>query len=250
MSNNKRGSAGGNAHALIQKEEAKRRIDEYNQSPNLCLYCKKQILAPYNKKLYSTKIKKFCSLSCSSKYNNINSKKFRNVDGVNGKVPLINTKTDDEIITAFNNSNSWIEFSRKLGYKYRIKKTSLICNKLKSLGLNIDDISKTSTIKISELTKKELFDRYDNWQVSRSYIQKYARIIYKNSNKPKKCICCNYDKHYEVAHIKAVSDFDDNALISEINNENNLIALCPNHHWEYDNTDFNITPYLNIINRK
>ena len=46
---------------------------------------------------------------------------------------------------------------------------------------------------------------------------------------------CGYSKHYEVAHIKAVADFDDNDLISEINSENNLIALCPNHHWEYDN---------------
>ena len=32
----------------------------------------------------------------------------------------------------------------------------------------------------------------------------------------------------------AVSDFDDSALISEINSKDNLIALCPNHHWEYD----------------
>ena len=82
-------------------------------------------------------------------------------------------------------------------------------------------------------------------KTARSYIQKYARIIYQNSNKPKQCICCNYDKHYEVAHIKAVSDFNDDTLISEINDIDNLIALCPNHHWEYDNTDFDITPYLN-----
>ena len=72
-------------------------------------------------------------------------------------------------------------------------------------------------------------------------------IIYQNSNKPKQCICCNYDKHYEVAHIKAVSDFNDDTLISEINDIDNLIALCPNHHWEYDNTDFDITPYLDGV---
>lgn len=44
-----------------------------------------------------------------------------------------------------------------------------------------------------------------------------------------------YDKHIEIAHIKAVADFDDGTLVSEINDINNLIALCPNHHWEYDN---------------
>ena len=48
-----------------------------------------------------------------------------------------------------------------------------------------------------------------------------------------------------MAHIKAVSDFNDDTLISEINDIDNLIALCPNHHWEYDNTDFDITSYLN-----
>ncbi|WP_443081868.1 HNH endonuclease [Terrisporobacter sp.] len=46
---------------------------------------------------------------------------------------------------------------------------------------------------------------------------------------------CGYTNHIEIAHIKAVSDFDDNILISEINNPDNLIGLCPNHHWEYDN---------------
>lgn len=44
-----------------------------------------------------------------------------------------------------------------------------------------------------------------------------------------------YDKHIEIAHIKAVSDFSDDSLISEINDKNNLVALCPNHHWEFDN---------------
>lgn len=37
-----------------------------------------------------------------------------------------------------------------------------------------------------------------------------------------------------MCHIRAVSDFSDDALISEINDISNLIALCPNHHYEYD----------------
>ena len=32
-----------------------------------------------------------------------------------------------------------------------------------------------------------------------------------------------------------MSDFSDDAKISEINDIRNLIALCPNHHWEFDN---------------
>lgn len=45
-----------------------------------------------------------------------------------------------------------------------------------------------------------------------------------------KCKICGYNKHIEVAHIKAVSEFSDSTLISEINDINNLIGLCPNHH--------------------
>jgi len=49
-----------------------------------------------------------------------------------------------------------------------------------------------------------------------------------------KCQVCGYDKHIEVCHRKAISDFPDSALLSEINNEQNLLALCCNHHWEFD----------------
>ena len=32
-----------------------------------------------------------------------------------------------------------------------------------------------------------------------------------------------------------MSSFNSDALISEINSIDNLIALCPTHHWEFDN---------------
>ena len=48
------------------------------------------------------------------------------------------------------------------------------------------------------------------------------------------CIKCGYDKHIEICHIKAISDFELDVLISEINHPSNLIALCPNCHWEFD----------------
>ncbi len=48
------------------------------------------------------------------------------------------------------------------------------------------------------------------------------------------CVRCGYDKHIEAAHVKPIADFDENALISEINNSENIIALCPNCHWEFD----------------
>lgn len=83
-------------------------------------------------------------------------------------------------------------------------------------------------------TKKELFDRCKNYQSARSTIRKRAQQNYQFSNKPKKCSKCGYDKHYEVCHVRSVSDFPGDALVSEINNIENLIALCPNCHWEFD----------------
>ena len=89
-------------------------------------------------------------------------------------------------------------------------------------------------------TKGELFNNRKNWQSARSAIQKNARNVFKSKNKELKCYICGYDKHVEIAHIKPVSEFDDNTTIAEINDIDNLIALCPNHHWEYDNKLLNI----------
>ena len=49
-----------------------------------------------------------------------------------------------------------------------------------------------------------------------------------------KCAVCGYDKHIEIAHIKGISEFSEDTLLTVINAPDNLIALCPNHHWEYD----------------
>lgn len=238
----KRGSAGGQKMAIIQKEQAKQRIDEYNEHPNICMCCGKPIIAQYNKKLSETKRKKFCSQSCSAKINNLG--KQNNPLGKSGIIPLIENKTNDEIIEAFYNSSSISDFGKNLGYKYKIRKTKSICDKLLSLGLDINDIDATPTKEIMNLTKGEIFSKYNNWTQSRVTIQRDAKINYKKSNKPKCCVICGYDKHYEVAHIKSVSSFDDATLVSEINNIDNLIALCPNHHWEYDNDKLDIKSYL------
>ncbi|NDG25698.1 MAG: HNH endonuclease [Proteobacteria bacterium] len=46
---------------------------------------------------------------------------------------------------------------------------------------------------------------------------------------------CIYDKHFEVAHIKPISEFSKDTLITIVNDPSNLIPLCPNCHWEFDN---------------
>ena len=72
------------------------------------------------------------------------------------------------------------------------------------------------------------------WDTYRAYITKDARKQYKKANKPEKCFICGYKIYTEVCHIKAVADFEEVATLSEINSPDNLIRLCPNHHWEFD----------------
>lgn len=65
-------------------------------------------------------------------------------------------------------------------------------------------------------------------------IREDARRRYFASDLSKECVICKYFKHIDVCHLKDVSSYSDDALISEINSLNNLIALCKNHHWELD----------------
>ena len=83
-------------------------------------------------------------------------------------------------------------------------------------------------------TYKQFKDRYTDWWNSRVPIAKHARRVYNKSDKPKECLVCGYNTHIQVCHIKAVADFNENTLIKEIHSWDNLVALCPNHHWEYD----------------
>lgn len=236
-------SLGGKARAITQKEEAKRRIDEYNANPNLCLNCQSPILAPYNKKLRATKIKKFCSKSCAAQYHNHNRK--NDVNKISKA--RINLISDEELINAFAQSTTISEFADKIGYNKKTLHNDYIVTKLYDLGLDLDDLKRHQRNNICVTgTKGDAFKMYQNWQSVRSIIAKLARGVYQRSDRPKYCVICGY-QHYEVAHIKAVSEFSDDTLISEINAIENLIGLCPNHHYEYDNGLLTKEELLNAI---
>jgi len=85
------------------------------------------------------------------------------------------------------------------------------------------------------VTKKSYFDKKGVYYKFRAEIRKHAQWVYQKNNGDKTCKVCGYDKHIQVCHIKSVSSFGDDDLITDINSFDNLIGLCPNHHWEYDN---------------
>lgn len=49
------------------------------------------------------------------------------------------------------------------------------------------------------------------------------------------CHSCGYSKHVELAHIKSLRSFPPTALLRDVNGSHNVIQLCPNCHWEFDN---------------
>lgn len=65
-------------------------------------------------------------------------------------------------------------------------------------------------------------------------IRNFARSWNKNLRKLP-CQNCGYNKHIELAHKKSINSFALNSTLGEINHPNNLLVLCPNCHWEFDN---------------
>jgi predicted restriction endonuclease len=48
------------------------------------------------------------------------------------------------------------------------------------------------------------------------------------------CQNCGYDKHVELAHLQAISEFPLETAVREVNHPDNVLVLCRNCHWEFD----------------
>lgn len=88
---------------------------------------------------------------------------------------------------------------------------------------------------LRHLTKKDVFNEYKTYKSAGAYIRQDARKVFTKSGKPLSCCVCGYTHHIEIAHIQSVQNSDPLSTIAEINRIENLVALCPNHHWEFDN---------------
>jgi Homing endonuclease associated repeat/HNH endonuclease len=86
---------------------------------------------------------------------------------------------------------------------------------------------------IGEKTLKEVIYRTHHRSSAFSLIRTRARAIAKKLG-VKSCQNCDYSKTIQIGHKKAINLFSEDTLISEINSLTNLIALCPNCHWEFD----------------
>ena len=167
-----------------------KRREDYNSSPNHCLYCDAPILVSLNdlrpRIFKETKDKKFCNQSCGAKHNN----KIHPKRKSKGKTCL---KCGD-------------------GHENRYGRLCSTCRNAPFVSI------------LGFRTKRESIVQN---------IRTHARFILFRI-KPRKCEVCGYDVRVDCCHIKPIKSFSESALLSEINEEKNLIALCPNHHVELD----------------
>ena len=197
----------------------------YEQNPKLCKHCGKPLPWEKRRNLY-------CNASCAASENNKgvvrNSCKSNNIKLFKDKLYDL---SDKEFIQAINENYTIKDLYKALGYSDNAKIKEKVLKRCSELGItwNIKEV-----ISVMDKTKGDLFKDRKNWQSARSDIRKHVDKVFEKSGIEYKCWLCGYDKHIEIAHIKAVADFDDSSLVSEINDIHNLIPLCPNHHWEFD----------------
>lgn len=167
-----------------------------------CLNCEKETTNP-----------KFCSRSCAAIFNNRNS-------------PPRNPPTEKFCIRCERSLGVFANGSKPGGW-------SRICDDCK--------IRKPRNIDWDLETKESLRGMGNsNFGGRFPYIRTLSRKKYIKSGKSMQCYVCKYDLHVDVCHIKDVKEFPDDALIKDINHIDNLVALCKNHHWEFDNGHLSI----------
>lgn len=158
----------------------------------------------------------------------------------NVRFSLINNISDETFVEIIKKCHTWKELAISFGYNCTRLSTNVrnaVLERCKALNV---EFCYYKAKPIGERTKGEVFSEFKNWQSARSFIRRNAKETYVKYGKPLCCEICGYDKHVEIAHKRAVSNFPQETKIEEINSVDNLIALCPNHHWEFDNGLLNL----------
>ena len=165
-----------------------------------CSYCQAEILKQESEIKKSLTGLFYCNRSCAAKKNNIGKRR----DGRDK-----NCKNCCAIIERRKTYCSKVCMNEFLGYKT------------------------SPEITLEELQNRlSLINKHPSWR--NSYIRNNNRIVNKELLK-ENCFNCGYSLHVELCHIKAIKSFDNDSTLEEINNRNNIVQLCRNCHWEFDN---------------
>lgn len=179
-------------------------IGESKKQPNLsgiCKNCNQPFTRAYKSK--STDTLSFCSQQCA------------NIELAKNRKKSKQCQVDNCLNIVLHKNNKYcIEcFSKKL---YKTK-----------------TISRKRFNNLDQITLKDLRLNYSTAKYH-AKVRADARAAYKESNRLLICEICKYSKHVIICHIQGLSSFSLDSTIAEVNNQKNLIALCLNHHYEFD----------------
>ena len=156
-------------------------------------------------KLYNASYvnQRFCSRSCSC-------------SGVKRRTKRINYCSGEGCV------NEVEYYTNKFCRQCKDKKAHFARNSSKGILLENQTIEQASL-------KRGGANHYDNirWAARRKMLTR----IEENTG----CSSCGWLHHVHVCHIKAIKDFPKDTLVSDVNDFSNLVLLCPNCHWLFDN---------------
>jgi len=222
------------AGCLAIKQKA---LSNYYANPNYCRNCGIMIIVKVKQKPAEAKKKRFCSRSCAAKYNN------RGVDRWQAKPSSTRTREPYGVCSVcgvtieYTQTKDGRYYKKKYCDSCRVRPSTTEASLRKSHKTRVKKYGLNDWSNINEMTKQEVLDKCGNTWTMKCNITRYARKTYRNANKPQKCKICGYNKHVNVCHIKGIGTFSMDSLVGEINALDNLIALCPNHHWEFDHKE-------------
>lgn len=123
-----------------------------------------------------------------------------------------------------------LEYKRKINPDEHFNKGKKI---KENTQFNDTNHPKEKNRQIKEKTLGDFVDG-EKYLVSKcNSIRKDARRTIEESGREKVCAYCHnheFDDILEVHHLKGILEFDSTAKIKEINEDSNLVWLCPNHH--------------------
>ena len=112
------------------------------------------------------------------------------------------------------------------------KKNTCECGRPKSITAERCSIceNKLRRDRLLSRTLQEIKDSTANKNNPYHIVRAQARMLLQESEREPKCAICGFSEHVEVCHIKPISSFPLDTKVKEVNDLNNLIYLCPNHH--------------------
>ena len=173
-------------------------LEVYYNNPKICLNCNEVIKVNEYSEPHTARIKKFCSRKCAATYNNAE------------RYP--NSKQNTCVNCAIKIDPTAKQFCRNCYLEEKNQK------RLEHFG---------------NLTKQDALKIYNSRMHHRGAICYHAKLVMRNRDY--KCCCCGYSLHVEIAHIQQVMSFSNDTLVKVINDPTNMVYLCRNCHWEFEN---------------